>query len=137
MRIRFAIPGNPFGKMRPRRGKNAMYDPRENAEYEARVREAYLRDVGMVPKPTDEPIWMNITLLYPIPKRCPKKRREAMIDGKILPLGKPDADNCAKSIMDALNGFYYQDDKQVVELRVKKQYSETPQTIVYVGRYYR
>jgi len=35
---------------------------------------------------------------------------------------KPDADNLAKFVMDALNGTYYHDDSQVYSLSVLKQY---------------
>lgn len=59
-----------------------------------------------------------------------------MIDGKIYPLVKPDIDNCIKSIMDALNGVAYKDDKQVVLVRSIKRYGEHPQTIIDIGRYY-
>ena len=34
--------------------------------------------------------------------------------------GKPDADNVAKLVMDALNGHAYEDDAQVTSLRVTK-----------------
>lgn len=33
---------------------------------------------------------------------------------------KPDADNIAKLVMDALNGIAYKDDKQITELYVRK-----------------
>ena len=35
-------------------------------------------------------------------------------------LVKPDVDNIAKAVLDALNGIAYDDDSQVVELTVKK-----------------
>lgn len=35
---------------------------------------------------------------------------------------KPDTDNLAKFVMDALNGTYYRDDSQVVALHVAKRY---------------
>lgn len=39
-----------------------------------------------------------------------------------IPVG--DVDNLAKSILDALHGVAFTDDRQVVELHVKKQYAE-------------
>ena len=42
----------------------------------------------------------------------------------------PDTDNLAKSILDALNGLAYDDDKQIVELEVKKFYNETEEAVV-------
>jgi len=35
---------------------------------------------------------------------------------------KPDTDNLAKFVLDALNGVYYKDDSQVYSLRVLKRY---------------
>ena len=39
---------------------------------------------------------------------------------------KPDTDNIAKSVLDALNGLAYGDDKQIVELKVRKYYGVEP-----------
>lgn len=38
---------------------------------------------------------------------------------------KPDSDNIAKAILDALNGVAYYDDSQVVGLTVKKEYGDS------------
>ena len=37
-----------------------------------------------------------------------------------------DIDNYIKAILDALNGVYFKDDKQVVEVFASKKYSNTP-----------
>lgn len=42
----------------------------------------------------------------------------------ILPTTKPDWDNIAKNICDALNGVVYPDDKAIVTGSVKKVYSD-------------
>ena len=44
--------------------------------------------------------------------------REFKLSGKMRPTMKPDNDNIAKSVLDALNGLAYVDDKQIVELKV-------------------
>lgn len=36
---------------------------------------------------------------------------------------KPDADNVAKAVLDALNGLAYEDDSQVQELVIIKKYA--------------
>ena len=51
---------------------------------------------------------------------------EAMLKGELLPAKKPDIDNIAKVVLDALNSVAYRDDTQVVELQLRKQYSEKP-----------
>ena len=47
-----------------------------------------------------------------------------MLNGGAFPVRKPDADNIAKIILDALNGTAYHDDAQIVQLSVRKQYAE-------------
>jgi Holliday junction resolvase RusA-like endonuclease len=37
---------------------------------------------------------------------------------------KPDADNLAKFVLDALNGTYYKDDSQICLLYVEKKYGD-------------
>lgn len=49
-----------------------------------------------------------------------------MLNGELLPAKKPDIDNIVKAVLDALNEVAYRDDTQVVELQVRKQYSERP-----------
>ena len=46
-----------------------------------------------------------------------------MLDGKELPLKKPDIDNIVKVVADALNGVAYHDDTQIVMVVAKKVYS--------------
>ena len=50
--------------------------------------------------------------------------RKRAAEGKIKPCKKPDSDNIAKAILDALNGVAYYDDSQIVELTIKKEYGE-------------
>ena len=49
-----------------------------------------------------------------------------MLTNKLLPAKKPDTDNIAKAILDALNGLAYYDDAQIVELTVAKRYGTVP-----------
>lgn len=39
---------------------------------------------------------------------------------------KPDADNIAKVICDALNGIAYADDSHIINLMINKKYGENP-----------
>ena len=49
---------------------------------------------------------------------------------KMRPTKKPDLDNCLKAITDALNGFAYKDDSQIVSIAVSKFYSDDPRAYV-------
>lgn len=47
----------------------------------------------------------------------------------ILPK-KPDIDNIAKVVCDALNGVAYKDDKQIVSLKLAKRYGSLPMVVI-------
>lgn len=46
---------------------------------------------------------------------------------------RPDLDNLTKAILDSLNGIYWVDDSQIVELECKKLYGHRPAIIICVG----
>lgn len=126
----FTIPGKPMGKQRPRVLRNGIsYTPKETVNYEVFVKGCYCEKY-----PGAElfkgPVRMTILVYMPIPKSTSKKKRKAMLVGKIRPTKKPDWDNVGKIITDALNGIAYDDDKQIVSCLVQKFYSDAP--MVYV-----
>lgn len=69
---------------------------------------------------------------YQKPPKKSKKVVEDMLNGKILPTKKPDADNIAKIILDGLNKVAWEDDTQVVELMIVKRYATEPMVAVMV-----
>lgn len=130
--VRIVIPGVPKGKGRHRFGNGHAYTPKETADYEQSVKYIY-RNCGGIYFET-EPLSVEITAGYAIPKNTSKRKMEKMISGDILPTKKPDADNIAKIICDSLNGVAYKDDKQIVNIRISKVYMQEPRTIVMIGR---
>jgi Holliday junction resolvase RusA-like endonuclease len=44
----------------------------------------------------------------------------------LMPVTRPDVDNYVKTLLDALNKYVIPDDSQVVTLRVRKRYGQTP-----------
>lgn len=136
------INGVPQGKGRPRFTKGGKaYTPQKTRRYEEAVREAAMlavQEQGFVKHAAGTPLEVNINAFFPIPASWPKKRRDAMMLGTLYlyPTVKPDADNLAKAILDALNGIAYHDDKQVVYCTVSKRYSSgsnTPCVVVHVA----
>lgn len=127
MMVRLTIPGEPQGKGRHRavrRGDHiATYTPRKTKDYEDEVRFCYRQVYGdLMAFAVDEPVSATIIAAFGIPKSASKKRKVEMMAGRVLPTKKPDTDNIAKIVLDALNGLAYPDDKQVVELHVIKVY---------------
>lgn len=72
-------------------------------------------------------------IAYLVPfKSWGKARRADCLAGRILPTVKPDFDNIAKSVGDALTGVLWVDDKQVVAGSCLKVWAEVPSLYVRV-----
>ena len=72
----------------------------------------------------ETPVSVFLYVRLPVPQSYSKKRREACLGGTEKPCKKPDIDNIAKTYLDAMNGVIFVDDTQVVDLHVKKLYSD-------------
>ena len=129
--ISFSIPGVAVSKGRPcistRGGFARAYTPAPTVVYEAQVAAAgkqAMADAGMTEVLTT-PLNVRIDVFVQIPKSFTKKKREQALSADIFP-GRPDIDNVAKAILDALNNVVYEDDDQVVNLSVSKRYAIDP-----------
>ena len=135
--VEFVVPGPPVGKGRPRfstiNGHAVAYTPEKTASFENLVRLAY-KQAYPDKKPFDKGVQLSVTInaYFPIPKATSKKKAALMKERQIRPTTKPDLDNLAKSICDALNKVAFYDDSQVVVLKVRKFYDETPQTDIII-----
>lgn len=135
MNISFIVPGVVVGKGRPkfaRRGNFvSTYTPEKTANYENLVKLAAHSAMNSA-DPFASHVSCTIDVqVMPAPSWSNKKRMAA-ISGDIRPTGKPDLDNVAKGILDAMNGIVFKDDSQVVELILRKRYAETAQASVEV-----
>lgn len=112
----------------PKLGRHRSVTPEGTVIYENWVRFCYTRakenDDSVKPFMNDEPLHMSIHAYFTLPKSFSKAKRELAEEGRLFPTKKPDVDNIAKIICDALNGIAYGDDKQIVELIVKKRYTK-------------
>ena len=128
----FKIPGKAQAKQRPRMGRSGIvYTPKETLVYENYVKMCYsdyAKQFGWLPY--ENQVSAEIEGLVAVAKSDSKTKKKAKIEGMIRPAVKPDCDNLAKSILDSLNGLAYQDDKQVVELSIKKYYAENAEVRV-------
>lgn len=129
----FEIKGKPVGKGRPRfrRMGNFVqaYTPANTAEYEKLVKLRFQNSGGAI---TDKPVRVEIVAFFAPPKSTRKRDKAEMLANRILPVKKPDCDNIAKIILDALNKIAYIDDSQVIELVVKKRYSAEAKVTVHI-----
>lgn len=129
----FEIEGKPVGKGRPRfrRMGNFVqtYTPEKTSEYEKLVRIRFQNAGGQI---TDKPVRVEIVAFFAPPKSTKKKQMQEMLSNLILPTKKPDCDNIAKIVLDALNQIAYKDDSQVVDLSVRKQYASEAKVYVHI-----
>ena len=130
MRVAFVIPYEPMGKERPRayscHGHTQVYTPYKTREYEEMIKTIYSLQVGHKWFPDDAEILLEVIACFAVPKSASKTKRELMLNGDILPRKKPDYDNIAKIITDALNGVAYKDDSQIVWADIRKKYAKNP-----------
>ena len=113
----------PFGKARPRVTKNGTYMPPEYVERREMLK-WHCRDM---PDVESRMIALDICGVRPMPKSWSKKKR-AELDG-MPTTAKPDVDNFAGAVMDAL----LVEDSNVVDLHVSKIWGQQAQIIINVS----
>lgn len=128
----FMIPGEPKGKARPvvNTYTHRAYTPKATKNYEDTVKSSYLSAFPPNERFHKGHIRVVMMVYYPVRKSWSKEKRRQAIAGEIFPEVKPDADNCAKAVLDALNGIAYKDDASVVDLLVHKRYAEIGHVVV-------
>jgi len=123
--MKIVIPGKPRGKGRPRFGNGRTYTDKATREYETLVATIAEQEMANIRATvTEKPVSVYIIAHFAIPKSTPKKRIAEVLSNP--PKTKPDVDNIAKIVLDALNGIVFADDRQVVSCTVEKVYSESP-----------
>ena len=130
MKYVFDIVPVPQGRPRfARRGKFVQtYDPPKSKKFKTELRQ--LAEVEHAEKPyhaeQHKPIIIELKLYIPMLKSFSKIKRLNATDGILRPTTKPDIDNYIKGILDSLNGLFWHDDGQIVEIHAGKYYSDNP-----------
>lgn len=133
MEIRFTVPGEPVAKLRARSFKTKSggighFTPVKTKNFEQYVKSLAYEAMAGAP-PTDKPARLHISAFFTAPKRLGK-----LSDDFAYPVVKrPDSDNIAKSVGDALNKVVVLDDSQFYQIYVEKYYSHTPRTVVRIA----
>lgn len=127
--ITFTVPGQPYGKGRPRvgsvHGRARMFTPEKTVNYENLV--AVCAQEAMAGAALIEgAVYVTLSIQCQIPASWSKKKQELAAAGKVYPTTKPDIDNVEKIIYDAINGVVWKDDVQVVDVRKVKRYGPVP-----------
>ena len=108
----FRVEGPVRGQGRPRFAGRRAYKAAADAAWERKIARAY-EDAGGVC--LDGPVAVVVDVFRSLPPSLLRKRVASEPDTH-----RPDADNVAKGVLDALNGLAFRDDAQVTVLRVTK-----------------
>lgn len=81
-------------------------------------------------EPIRGPVAVSYTFYLPIPKATSKAKSGQMDRNMIKHISKPDVDNLAYLVTNAMKGIIYHDDSQIVEKHERKQYSADPRIVV-------
>lgn len=126
--IKFFAAGLPKGQPRPkafaRNGIASVYDPGTAEGWKAQV--ALAARAHLPQTPLEVPLAVHLEFFFPRPKAhfgSGKRAREIKPTAPGYHTSKPDADNAAKAVLDALTTLrVWRDDSLVTDLRVRKLY---------------
>ena len=132
----FEVPGKITGKGRPK--VNTMtaiaYTPAKTKDYEELIKQYFIIKHRGV-EPLEGRICVTIKAFIGVSKSTSKKEKLEMLEGNISPTKKPDIDNIAKIVLDALNKLAFRDDNQITKLNVEKVYSEEEKIYIKIEQY--
>jgi len=126
--VTFEIPGKPFAKQRPRATRQGrVYTPKETVSFERQVAAIAAEYFG---EPFTGPVKLSVLATFEPAKSWSKKKTQEHL-GKAH-TQRPDLDNIAKAIKDALNRIAWVDDSQVSEMVTRKVWGPHPKTVIAV-----
>ena len=123
-RMEFYVEGKVVPKQSFRYSYKGGYISNDVRLYAHKVRNSFESEYPNWRVDNKNPFKMEIDIFFKIPKGKSKTFKTRCLAGEIRPIKRPDIDNCGKNVLDALNGIVYADDKQIVELTVRKYYAE-------------
>ena len=132
--MKFTIPIEPVGQMRARHSAKGGFSRTYKDKKQSIAENELLQlSVPHIPDyPFDGPLAVVLDAYLPIPKSMSKFNRAQALSGALRPTKKPDADNIAKHLLDCFNEIFWTDDKNIVELSVRKFYSDAPRWEVWI-----
>lgn len=130
--IKFTYHGEAVGKGRPRVSRRGnyvhTYTPEKTRMFEEAIRFEFMASncEQMPVYPREVPLKAEIRVGVSIPKSYSKKKQALCRSNFEVPTKKPDLDNIVKSVLDACNGYCFEDDVQIVKVRAEKLYADDP-----------
>lgn len=127
MRVQFTIPGKPFAWRRARSNGKIRFNDRA---MEAHADTLATIALPHFPAPIEGPVRLEVRACFAVPKSYGKAKRAATLWRPHVQ--KPDSDNLAKQIGDALNRIAWVDDSQIADTRIIKVWGDRDETVVVI-----
>lgn len=131
--ISFTVSGEPVGKGRPKAttvgGRARMYTPTKTVNAENKIA-LFAQEAGV--KPIEGAVVVSIDAWFGVPAADRNRKSGSRLVGKPC-TKRPDADNIAKTVCDALNGIAWADDCQVYKITVTKRWSLMPSLYIRIS----
>lgn len=131
--LKITIPGVTQAQERPRFSRQGKHVKTHDAPKSKSYKD-FVKLVAWQKKPSElitGPIKLQADIyLMPPKKYHTGPKRVLMASGELRPTTKPDADNLIKGIKDGMSKIIWHDDAQIVEMTVRKYYSEQPRAEV-------
>lgn len=131
--LKFEIPGVIQPQERPRFSRRSKKVVTHDAPKSKDFKD-FVKLVAWKYKPSElitEPIKLKADIyLMPPKKYHTGPKRKLIASGELRPTTKPDLDNLIKGIKDGCNKIIWHDDSQIVDMTVRKFYSEKPRAEV-------
>lgn len=132
--IKLTFDGEPVSAGRPRFARRgnyvSTYDPPKSKQAKQVI--ASLAKKEATGELIEGPIMVEAYFYKAMPKAFSKTKKKQGIDGTLRPVTKPDTDNYVKLLLDAINGIFYKDDNQVVDVIGHKYYTDKPRTEIII-----
>lgn len=136
MKYEFEVIGEVVGKERPRVNMytGSVYTPNKTKDYEFLIQQ-YFKMKYPNHQTLEGRLSIQIVAYLKIPKSTSNKKTHEMLENKISPTKKPDIDNIAKVVLDAMNKFVFKDDNQVSKVSVEKRFGNEEKVWIMVEEY--
>lgn len=125
--LQFEIIGRPLPQQRMRFGKQGrVYNPSKKDEQCIQWQAKFYAPQ----EPLMSAIQLDLTFYFEPPKSVSSMVRRQMLNHVIHHKTRPDVDNCAYIVTNALKNMFYVDDSQIIDLCIHKRYGHQAKTVV-------
>ena len=125
--MKITIPGQPFSQKRHRTNGYRRYDPSSKDKKTIRKQLLPIKPTN----PLESKLSVIIRAYFQTPKSWSKKKQKS-VECTSRPKS-PDVDNIVKIYADAMNGYIYKDDRQIVHCDIAKKYSMEPRIEIIIN----